>query len=90
MNPQSSAVSDSLSMITADTAADLGEGVSSYGENSENVTNEPEVDEKVFIAKPSGAVEVAANSALDPELDSSGSFVPRLERRHEDGPRTCH
>jgi hypothetical protein len=76
-------------MITADTAADLGDGVSSHSENSENVTNEPEVDEKVFIAKPSGTVEVAANSTLHSGLDSSGSFVPTLERRHADGPRPC-
>jgi hypothetical protein len=49
-------------MITADAAADCGDGVSSHSENSENATNEPELDEKVFIAKPSGTVEVAANS----------------------------
>jgi hypothetical protein len=71
-------------MLTADTAADLGDGVSS---NSENVTNEPEVDEEVFIAKPPGTVEVPANCALDSGLDSSGSFVPRSEHRHGDEPR---
>jgi hypothetical protein len=77
-------------MLTADTAADLGDGVSSHSENSENVTNEPELDEEVFIAKRSGTVEVAANSALASGLDSLGSFVPTSERRHGDGPRPCH
>jgi hypothetical protein len=77
-------------MITADTATDRVDGVSSHSENSENVTNEPEADEKVFIAKPSGTVEVAANSALDSRLDSLGSFVPTSERRHGDGPQPCH
>jgi hypothetical protein len=74
----------------ASAAAELANGVSSHSENSENVTNEPKVDEKAFIAKPSGTVEVAANSALDSGLDSLGSFVPRSERRHGDGPRPCH
>jgi hypothetical protein len=77
-------------MITADSTADLRDGMSPYSENSENVTNEPKVDEKAFIAKPSGTVKVAANSFLDSGLDSLGSFVPRSERRHGDGPRPCH
>src|SRR5262249_38975754 len=40
---ESSAVSDPSPLITADPAADLGEGVSQPAENSENVTNEPKV-----------------------------------------------
>jgi hypothetical protein len=75
MTPQSSAISDPSPMTTADTAIDLVEGVSRPAENSENVTNEPKVDEKAFVAKTPETVEVAANSPLDSALDSLGSFV---------------
>jgi hypothetical protein len=76
MTPESTAVSDPLSMTTADNAAaDLGDGVSSPTENSVNVTNEPKVDEKAFVAKTPETVEVAANSPLDSGFDSLGSFV---------------
>jgi hypothetical protein len=94
-NPQSSAVNDSLSMITADAAADLGVAVSSHSENNEDMTNEPEIEERVFIAKPSGTLEVAANSPsirdltvrvrsfqgrnADTEMDLGRAMCPQIE-----------
>ena len=63
---------DSPEVSDADAVADRGDGISPRGENSENDTNEPTVDEfdaRAIIIQNEDPVGVAANSPVDAGLD---------------------
>ena len=63
---------DSPDASDADAVADRGDGISPRGENSENDTNEPTVDEldaRAIIIQNEDPVGVAANSPVDAGLD---------------------
>ena len=59
-------------MSDANAIADCGDGISPRGENGENDTNEPTVDEldaRAIIIQNEAPVGVAANSPVDAGLD---------------------
>ena len=63
---------DSPEVSDANAIADCGDGISPRGENGENDTNEPTVDEvdgRAIITQNEDPVEVAANSPVDAGLD---------------------
>jgi hypothetical protein len=61
---------DSHDESAADAVAEPGGQVIRQAENSENVTNEPKIDENVIIEQTQETVEVTANSDVDSGLDS--------------------
>jgi len=88
------AAGNSHDVSEADAIPNRCDGISPPGENRENVTNEAKVDETAIIIQNKEPVRVAANSGVDPGLDSGqetlgvgrgqrGNLIPAVSPRHD-------
>jgi len=71
---------NSQDLSDADAATEPGDATSPLGENSENATNEPKLDESVIIIQHTEPVGVAANSGVDSGLDKPEEKPVKAER----------